>query len=124
LKAIQHFEKLLNANGTVILKFFLHVSNGEQRKRLEARIQDPRKRWKLSPTDLADRKKWKAFQKAYEEAITATSTNEAPWFIVPADHKWYRNWVVGHLVVQALEALHLRTPKPDPRLDFKTLKVA
>ena len=98
LKNIQHFEKLLTVTGTVILKFFLHISKEEQRRRLQARIEDPHKRWKLSPTDLTDRKKWKEFQKVYEQAIMATSTDAAPWFIIPADHKWYRNWVVGHLV--------------------------
>ncbi len=122
-KEINHFEKLLCDNGTVILKLFLHISKDEQRVRLEDRIKTPEKRWKLSTADMQERQNWKAYERAYEEALSATSTDAAPWYIIPANHKWYRNWVVAHLVVSALEKMNLKTPKPDPHIDFKNLKV-
>jgi PPK2 family polyphosphate:nucleotide phosphotransferase len=122
-KDINHFEKLLTTSGTAILKFFLHISKDEQRKRLEERIENPQKRWKLAASDLADRKNWKAYQQAHEEAMMATNTPEAPWYVIPSDHKWYRNWVLAQIIVQALEAMKLKTPKPDPAISFKNLKV-
>ena len=115
---INDFERLLQQNGTTVLKFFLHISKDEQRKRLEARIQNPEKRWKFNPTDLAERKLWPAYMDMYEAAISATSTECAPWHIVPADHKWYRNLVVAEAVVAALEAMNLGCPPPPPGIDF------
>ena len=123
MKEINHFEKLLAANGTTILKFYLHISKEEQRERLQERIDHPQKRWKFNVQDLAERKKWKAYQRAYEAMIHATSTDYAPWYVVPSDHKWYRNWVVGRVIVNALEKMDLRLPPADPRIHFKKLKV-
>jgi PPK2 family polyphosphate:nucleotide phosphotransferase len=109
---INEFEKMLTANNVVVLKFFLHVSKDEQRKRLEARLDDPTKNWKLSPADVAERKRWKDYQHAYEEALTRCSTGYAPWFIIPANKKWFRNLAVSQIVVETLESLDLKFPKP------------
>jgi PPK2 family polyphosphate:nucleotide phosphotransferase len=120
---ITDFERMLEQNGTAILKFFLHLSKDEQRQRLEARIRDPDKRWKFSLNDLAERKLWEHYQAAYEDAISATSTDGAPWFIVPADHKWYRNLVVAETVVSALESMQLTAPPIPADIDFDTLTI-
>lgn len=101
-KAINDFEHLLTQNGTIILKFFLHISNDEQEKRLLAREQDKDKAWKLSASDWAERKYWNDYQQAYEDAISQCSTNEAPWYIVPANHKWYRNLAIAHTLVHTM----------------------
>lgn len=122
-KEIRHFEMLLSAQGTVILKFFLHISRDEQKARLQERADDPGKRWKLSLADLAERKNWKKYQKAYEEALSATSTPEAPWYVIPANHKWYSHWLVAGVIVQTLEDMRLATPKPDPAIHFKKLRI-
>ncbi|MEQ1628428.1 MAG: polyphosphate kinase 2 family protein, partial [Nitrospira sp.] len=100
---IKEFEELLHENGTVILKFFLHISKAEQKERLEARIADPEKRWKWNSGDLEERKLWDGYMQAFEDVISATSTQHAPWYIVPANRKWYRNLVVAERVVEALE---------------------
>jgi PPK2 family polyphosphate:nucleotide phosphotransferase len=121
LRQIQEFERMLESNGTRILKFFLHISKEEQKKRLLARLSDPHKRWKFDPQDLKERGYWKAYQKAYEEALSATSTEDAPWFVVPADHKWYRNLVVADRLVHALEDMDPRPPK-FPGIDWKKLR--
>jgi len=107
------FEKTLAARGVRILKFLLHLSEAEQKKRLLARLDDPEKRWKFSPQDLVDRGYWKAYQRAFEDMLTATSTADAPWFVVPADHKWFRNLVVADRLVHALEDMD---PHPVTRL--------
>ena len=117
------FEHMLAQNGITILKFFLHISKDEQRHRLEARIQDPEKRWKFNLNDLAERKLWDHYMKAYEEAISATSTASAPWFIVPADYKWYRNLVIAETVVETLESMKLQCPPPPAGIDFDKLKI-
>ena len=109
---INAFEEVLAESGTVILKFFLHISKDEQRARLQARIDDPTKRWKFQHGDLEERKFWGEYRQAYEDALTKTSTALAPWYIVPADQKWYRNYVIGAVVAEALEALDLRYPEP------------
>ena len=115
---INDFERLLQENGTTILKFFLHISKDEQRKRLEARIKNPDKRWKFNLTDLAERKLWSNYWAVYEDAISATSTEHAPWYIVPADYKWYRNLIVAEAVVDALQAMKLRYPPASAGVDF------
>jgi len=115
---INDFERLLQQNGTTVLKFFLHISKDEQRKRLEARIQNPEKRWKFNPTDVAERKRWSTYVDVYEDALSATSTECAPWYIVPADYKWYRNLVVAEAVLTALQAMNLRCPPPPDGIDF------
>ena len=120
---INDFERLLQQNDTIVLKFFLHISKDEQRKRLEARIQNPEKRWKFNPTDLAERKLWSAYIDVYEDAISATSTKHAPWYIVPADYKWYRNLVVAEAVVTALQAMKLRCPSAPSGIDFDNVLI-
>ncbi|HEX3203877.1 MAG TPA: polyphosphate kinase 2 family protein [Nitrospiraceae bacterium] len=120
---INDFERLLHENGTTIVKCFLHISKDEQRKRLEARIQDPEKRWKFNPNDIAERKLWDRYVTAYEDAISATSTDEAPWYIVPSNYKWSRNVIVAETILAALEAMKLRLPPGPPGVDFKKLKI-
>jgi len=110
---ISAFEQMLNDEGSVILKFFLHISKEEQRARLQARIENPTKRWKFQPGDLEERKLWKDYQRAYEDALSRTSTESAPWYVVPANQKWYRNYVVGSVIVDQLESLHMKYPEPD-----------
>jgi PPK2 family polyphosphate:nucleotide phosphotransferase len=110
---INAFEEVLTESGTAILKFFLHISKDEQRARLQARIDDPSKRWKFEHGDLEERKFWAEYRRAYEDALSKTSTEHAPWYIVPADQKWYRNYVVGSVVAQALEDMKLKYPKVD-----------
>ncbi|MCX7007204.1 MAG: polyphosphate kinase 2 family protein [Kiritimatiellaeota bacterium] len=109
---INAFEKILAANGVVILKFFLHLSRAEQRARLQERLKDPAKNWKLAPSDFKERKHWGDYQAAYEDALTKCTTAHAPWFVIPADHKWFRNWAVSQVIVEALESLKMKFPKP------------
>lgn len=109
---INEFEQLLVEEGTTILKFYLHLSKDEQRERLEARLRDPTKHWKFNPGDLLERKKWDAYMEAYEEAISRCSTRHAPWYVVPADRKWFRNWVLSDVIVRAMESLKLAYPPP------------
>lgn len=99
---INHFESLLAHNGTIILKFFLHISYKEQEQRLLAREEDKDKAWKLSASDWSERKYWNDYQQAYEDAITNCSTPEAPWYIVPSDHKWYRNLAIAHIITHTM----------------------
>jgi PPK2 family polyphosphate:nucleotide phosphotransferase len=108
---IRAFERHLARNGTLILKFFLNVSREEQRKRFLDRIDEPAKRWKFSMSDVAERKLWPKYMAAYEDMIRQTSTPEAPWFVVPADHKWFARIVVAAALVQELQALDLDFPK-------------
>jgi PPK2 family polyphosphate:nucleotide phosphotransferase len=114
---IKAFERMLSEEGTTILKFFLHISPEEQKKRLEARRDEPHKRWKFNPADISERKRWPAYREAYEEAISRTSTAWAPWYIVPADRKWYRNLVVARVLIETLEGLNMRYPEPPGGLD-------
>ena len=113
---INNFEKHLARNGTVILKFFLHLSKHEQKKRFLARLKDPKKQWKFSETDLPDRKLWKDYQKAYEDALSATSTKKAPWYIIPADRKPFARAVVAEIIVGAINSLNLEYPKVSPEM--------
>ncbi|MBL8755721.1 MAG: polyphosphate kinase 2 family protein [Planctomycetes bacterium] len=108
------FESMLADEGTTVRKFFLHISKDEQRERLQARIDDPKKRWKWSSRDLDERRRWDDYQAAYEEALAATSTAKAPWYVVPADRNWFRDLVVSEILVETLEALDLRLPPEDP----------
>jgi polyphosphate kinase 2 (PPK2 family) len=103
--------------GTTILKFFLHISKEEQKRRLEARLEDPEKNWKFNPEDLAERKHWDDYQEAFEDALEKTSTKHAPWYVVPADRKWFRNWVISDTIVRALKDMNLKYPDPAPGLD-------
>ena len=114
---IANFESLLHDSGTTVLKCYLHISKNEQKKRLQERIDDSSKNWKLQPSDFADRKLWSKFMSAYEDTISATSTKNAPWYIVPADSKPHRDLFIATLLVQALESLDLKVPKPSFSLD-------
>jgi PPK2 family polyphosphate:nucleotide phosphotransferase len=113
LADIAHFEDYLSRQGTVILKFFLHVSRAEQKRRFMERLDKPEKHWKFSATDVDERRYWGDYMHAYEEAIRATASYHAPWFVVPADHKWFTRLVVAAAIVQALEKLDLSYPKID-----------
>ena len=108
---IRNFERHLARNGTLVLKFFLHVSKEEQRKRFLDRIEEPAKRWKFSMNDVNERKLWNDYERAYEDMIRNTSQPEAPWFVVPADHKWFTRMVVAGALVQELQGLDLHFPK-------------
>lgn len=109
---INDFERMLADEGMTIVKFYLHIDKDEQKRRLEARRDDPAKRWKFQPGDLAERKHWDEYMKAYEEAITRTSTDHAPWHIVPSNRKWYRNLVVASVLVNTLRGLGMKYPPP------------
>jgi PPK2 family polyphosphate:nucleotide phosphotransferase len=108
---INAFERHLSRNGTLIVKFFLNVSKEEQKKRLLERMDDPRKRWKFSAADLAERDSWDAYMRAFEEAINSTSTEHAPWFIIPADHKWIARSVVASILASTIGTLKLEYPR-------------
>lgn len=114
------FERTLHRSGTAILKLFLHISYEEQGERLRARIERPNKRWKLSRSDFVERAKWDAYAEAYEEALARTSSPHAPWYVIPADKKWYRDWVVGEILVHALQQMDPRFPEPPPLDGFGT----
>lgn len=110
---INAFERHLARNGTVIRKFFLHVSKEEQRRRFLDRLDDPAKNWKFSMADVQERDRWGDYMAAYEEMLSATSTKQAPWYVIPADHKWFTHLAVAQIIVEALEALGLAFPEPD-----------
>jgi PPK2 family polyphosphate:nucleotide phosphotransferase len=107
------FEQHMARSGTVIRKFFLHVSKEEQKKRFLERLDEPEKNWKFSAADIHERKYWDDYQNAYEEMMAATSTKHAPWYVIPADHKWFTHLAVAAAVIEALEDLHLSYPKVD-----------
>jgi PPK2 family polyphosphate:nucleotide phosphotransferase len=109
-KSIHGFERNLAHNGTRVLKFYLHISKEEQRRRLLARLDDPAKRWKFSMDDVEDRKRWDKYMEAYEDAIRHTATAEAPWYVVPADQKWFAWLMVAAAIADAMERLDLRSP--------------
>jgi len=110
---INDFERLLADEGTTILKFFLRIDLDEQKERFQARLDEPRKHWKFNPNDLKERKLWPDYIEAYEDAISKTSTDWAPWYVVPANRKWYRNIVIGSAIVETLKGLNMRHPEPD-----------
>jgi PPK2 family polyphosphate:nucleotide phosphotransferase len=109
---INHFEEMLADHGTTIIKIFLHISKEEQRARLQSRLDDPSRRWKIDPVDLKMREHWDDFQTAYEDVLSRCSTDFAPWWVVPADRKWYRDLAVAQLLVQTLEKLDPQYPEP------------
>ncbi|UIN21086.1 polyphosphate kinase 2 family protein [Herbaspirillum frisingense] len=119
-RQINDFERMLWETGTVVLKFFLHISKAEQKSRLQSRIDDPNKHWKFDPQDLAERKFWDAYQQRYQEVLRATSTLHAPWYVVPADSKTHRNLLVANVVLETLQKLKLKFPDAKPEL--KNLK--
>ncbi len=109
---INEFEKGLAANGTHVLKFFLHISPEEQLRRFKRRLDDPARHWKISEADYAERELWPQYTAAYEEALSRTSTKHAPWYVIPSDHKWFRNLAVSKIVVETLESLDMKFPAP------------
>ena len=109
---INHFEHLLADEGTTILKFFLNISWEEQKKRMEKRLADPHKNWKFDPEDLKNRERWTDYMAAYEDAIRKCSTKYCAWYVVPADHKWFRNWLVSDILVRTLDKMDLKYPPP------------
>jgi PPK2 family polyphosphate:nucleotide phosphotransferase len=111
---INAFERYLSRNGTVIRKFHLHISRGEQRRRLLERLDDPAKNWKFSESDVLERRDWRKYQDGFAEAIAATSHRHAPWYVVPADHKWFAQAVIADVIVQTLDDLDLSFPKLKP----------
>jgi PPK2 family polyphosphate:nucleotide phosphotransferase len=113
---INAFEELLIENGATILKFFLYISKDEQKERLQARLDDPNKQWKFALGDLKERERWNEYIEAYEDMLTRCNTERAPWYIVPSNHKWYRNYVVAKIVVETLEKLDPQFPKPEEDL--------
>jgi polyphosphate kinase 2 (PPK2 family) len=112
---------MLADNDVVILKFFLHISRKEQTSRLQSRIDTPDKHWKLSESDFRERKFWDEYQQAYEDLLPATSSKLAPWFIIPSDHKWYRNVVISQILVEAMTSLKLTYPEPS--MDASKIKL-
>jgi len=111
-RQINDFERMLHENGVTILKFFLHISEEEQKRRFLKRMQDSARNWKLSLPDLEERQHWDNYTDAYEDALRKCSTVWAPWHIVPSDHKWFRNQVIAQLTVKALDAMRLKYPAP------------
>jgi polyphosphate kinase 2 (PPK2 family) len=104
---------MLTDEGTTIVKIMLHISKDEQKERLEARLADPAKGYKFNPSDLDSRERWADYMRAYEDAVSETSSESAPWFVVPSDRKWYRNIVVAQILIDALESMDLTYPEPD-----------
>ena len=113
---INAFEKMLAESGTTILKFFLHIDRDEQKKRLESRLEDSTKHWKFNSGDLKERALWDEYQAAYEDALAKTSTSWAPWYVVPANAKWYRNWVISSILVETLERFDMKFPPAEKDL--------
>jgi PPK2 family polyphosphate:nucleotide phosphotransferase len=114
---INDFERRLAANGTHILKFFLHISKKEQLKRFEQRLDDPAKRWKISESDYAEREHWDDYMQAYEDALAKCNTEDAPWFVIPADHKWFRDLAISEIIVATLETMNIQVPKPTVNIE-------
>jgi PPK2 family polyphosphate:nucleotide phosphotransferase len=110
---INAFERHLWRNGTIVRKFYLHVSKREQERRLLERLDDPEKNWKFSTADLVERARWTAYRDAYADVLAATSHDHAPWYVIPADHKWFTHALVAEIIVQTLERLDLSLPEPD-----------
>ena len=121
--AVGDFERLLVESGTTVLKFFLVISKEEQRRRLQARLDDPHKRWKFSPSDLVERGSWDRYAEVNADVLSATSTRHAPWYLIPADHKWYRNYVVARTLLHTLTRMDPRFPVAPPDLDFKKIRI-
>jgi PPK2 family polyphosphate:nucleotide phosphotransferase len=117
---IVDFETMLAGSRTAMVKIFLHISKDEQKRRLEERLQQPEKRWKFRRTDLDDRALWDEFQIAYQDALSRTSTASAPWYIIPSDHKWYRNWAISRVLIETLHDLDPQYPKAE---DLRGVKV-
>jgi PPK2 family polyphosphate:nucleotide phosphotransferase len=107
---INQFEHLLADAGTTVVKFFLHISKDEQKRRLQSRLDNPKKHWKFDPNDLKERARWDEYQSAYEDALRKCSTPHAPWYVVPSNHKWFRNWVISDTIVRTMRQMKLKYP--------------
>ncbi len=114
---INDFERRLVSNGTHILKFCLHISKEEQLDRFEERLDDPERHWKISEADYTEREFWPGYEAAYNDVITKCSTHDAPWFVIPSDHKWFRNLAISKIIVETMESLGIETPKPNVNID-------
>lgn len=119
---INHFERMLAEEGTTLLKFYLHIDQEEQKERLQARLDEPEKSWKFNPGDLKERELWGEYLKAYNDVLSKTSTEWAPWYVVPANRKWYRNLVIASVLVKTLKGLDMKYPEPAPDLDKVKIK--
>lgn len=122
-REINDFEKMLVQGGTTVLKFYLTISRDEQRRRIQDRLDDPRKRWKFNPNDLVERRFWKDYARVYAEAITATNTAHAPWYLIPANHEWYRNYLVARIIVSALKKMNPKFPPAPPGIAPGKIKI-
>jgi PPK2 family polyphosphate:nucleotide phosphotransferase len=111
-RQINEFERMLSENGVTIVKFLLYISKDEQARRFQKRLDDPKKNWKFSPDDLKEREYWDAYIEAYDEVLEKCNTSYAPWYVIPANHKWFRNLAVAQILVETLENMKLRYPKP------------
>ncbi len=109
---IRDFERMLTATGTTVVKFFLHISRDEQRERLQARLRNPERNWKFSSADLRERAFWRPYVRAYEDALNECSSREAPWYVIPANHKWFRDFAVSQILLETLGRLDMKYPKP------------
>jgi len=109
---IKDFETMLTQNGTRILKFYLHISPKEQLERFKARLDDPGRQWKISESDYAERALWSDYVAAFEEAMERTSTPHAPWYVIPSNHKWFRNLAISQIIADTMDAMDLKLPKP------------
>ena len=118
---INAFEKLMSDNGVTILKFFLHISKAEQKQRLEARLDDTTRNWKISPADFKERRLWGDYVKAYEAVLNRCNSSTAPWFVIPSNKKWFRNLAVSQIIVETLERMNPKFPKP--AFDLSKIKV-
>jgi PPK2 family polyphosphate:nucleotide phosphotransferase len=117
---INNFEKMLDENGTRILKFYLHISPDEQLARFRQRLDDPARHWKISDADYSERELWPKYIEAYEEAIARTSTKRAPWYVIPSNHKWFRNLAISQIIADAMDEMGLKPPKP--RVDLAAIR--
>ena len=120
-KDIEHFEHLLHEDHTVIMKFFLHIDKAEQRRRLEERLNDPSKQWKLSLADAQERRFWSKYMRAYERALQSTSRDSSLWYVIPSNKKWFRDLVVSSIIVETLEELGMKYPKAS--VDLKSISL-
>ncbi len=120
---LRRFERYLTRNGTIVLKFFLHLSRDEQKKRFLERLEDSKKNWKFSMADVKERGCWNDYQAAYEDMIRNTATKYAPWYVVPADNKWYTRLVVASAIIEALDNLNLQFPDTDKEVKKELQKV-
>ena len=117
MRRIVDFEQMLAHEDVLLVKFWLHVSDEEQLRRFKQRLDDPARHWKISAADYEERKHWDAYQKAYEDVLSRTSSDHAPWYVIPSDHKWFRNLAVSRIIADTLEALKMRCPKPSVDID-------